>query len=285
MIEVDSIIKGLKNKPTTGPDRISNIIIKNIPGISFILAELGNIMFLQASFPDSLKVGRIVLKYKNGSKDNLNNFRPLTLLNSLSKVFEKLINTRIRCFLRKCAILSNHQFGYKKGISVEDALLEVHNTIIKAKVRGSCVLGLTLDVSKAFDSIPHDFLLGKLERYGFRGNFFLLLKSYFENRYIYYEADGICSDYALIRAGVPQGSILGPQLYSIYANDLHSLEDPGLQRSIICYADDNFSLKVGSTYALVREDLEVWAVSIHNWYIDVELQEVLFCYFCKCFSI
>ena len=179
--EIHKIICSLKNISSAGPDGISNIVLKVIAAeIAPILSNLIN--KCQGIFPTILKLAKVVPIFKKGDKNNFTNHRPISLLPTIGKVFEKIIFARMMSFANKYSLIHTNQFGFRSKHSVADALLQLTETIRKAKNKGNFPTGVMLDLKNAFDTIDHSILMKKLICYGFRGKTCDLLQSYLSNR-------------------------------------------------------------------------------------------------------
>ena len=152
-----------------------------------------------------------------------NHYRPVSLLCVLSKVFEKVMYTRLLDFLENLKKLYNNQFGFRKCHSTYTALMLLTDNITKSLENGEFVVGVFLDFSKAFDTVKNDILLTKLHHYGIRGFAMKWFQSYPSDRYQYVTYNGVESLKKSIKGGVPQGSILGPLLFLIYIDDLSTV--------------------------------------------------------------
>ena len=186
-------------------------------------------------FPDSLKVGKVTPIHKKGNEEEVGNFRPVSTLPIFGKIFEKVIYRRIYNFALSQNILDQNQFGFRKSHGTSYAVNYSMKIVQDALKNRKHVLGIFIDLSKAFDTIDHSNLLVKLDRYGIRGNANNLIKSYLSNRTQFTEIHGEKSDPLTIIYGVPQGSVLGPLLFLLYINDISNCSDLGL---FILFADD-----------------------------------------------
>jgi hypothetical protein len=173
--------------------------------------------------------------FKNGEKCNFTNYRPISVLPSISKIFEKAVSNRLMSFLQLQNILINNQYGFRPKHSTYMALLDMYDKISNAIDRHEFSVGIFIDLSKAFDTINHGILINKLEHYGIRGITLDWFKNYLSNRQQYVYLCGSSSSLGKIDCGVPQGSVLGPLLFIIYINDVIQCSDI---LKFILFADD-----------------------------------------------
>ena len=159
-------------------------------------------------FPDILKVGKITPIYKKDIPELLENYRPVSTLPIFGKIFEKVIYERLYSFMISQNLMTSCQFGFRKSHSTSHALNYSINHIQETLKKKKHVLGIIIDLSKAFDTIDHETLLQKLNHYGIRGNAYMLLKSYLSNRVQYIHALNTDSEKLNVIYGVPQGSVL-----------------------------------------------------------------------------
>ena len=219
---IKMVIMNLDLSKASRPDCIPVVVLKNCePELSYILAELFNNCLKESCFPDCWKVSLVVLVFKNvGERSTAKNYRPVSLLSVVSKVFEKLVNNRIVDHLEECDLFSDFQYGFRSSRSTADLLTVVSDRIARASNRAGATRAVALDLSKAFDRVWHAGLLHKLNSYGISGEIFGLISSFLSNRWLQVVLDAKSSQEYPVNAGVPQGSILCPALFLLYINNL-----------------------------------------------------------------
>ena len=234
-LELVAIIKSLKTKNSCGNDQLSNRMIKMEKyAFAKLLKPLINESLRAGIFPHVLKSAKVIPVFKKGDKTNLNNYRPISLLPVLSKVYEKVLNKQLNVVINN-GYIDDNQFGFREGFSTEDATLKFVNKIEEDIRLGKHVATVYVDVSKAFDSCDHGLLINKIKRTGLNNKGINLMTSYLKNREQGITVNNIEGGKYTSNIGVPQGSILGPTLFKIYIMDLHCHTD------LFCmkFADDS----------------------------------------------
>ena len=235
---IKNIIQNLNSKSSSGYDNISTILLKKLePLLSGPLSIIINQSLKSGIFPNKLKTAKIIPIYKKGDKHKIDNCRPISLLPSISKIFEKVAHDQLLSYFVKYNILYNSQYGFRKLHSTQHAILELTDRILLDLDVGNTPLGIFLDLSKAFDTLNHPILISKLKYYGLQGNTLKWFRNYLQDRRQYVEINDKKSNIISTNIGVPQGSILGPLLFNIYIyiNDIQCATD---FFHLISYADD-----------------------------------------------
>ena len=233
--KVTQVIDRLKNKSNKGIDGISNNLLKTAKYVfAKPLTLIVNQMLYSGIFPGQLKVSKITPLHKANDKLLLTNYRPIALLPSISKIFEYILLEQLTNHFRD-KLLSPQQYSFRAKHSMELAALNLVDHLTYKLDNGIIPINIYIDLSKAFDILIHRMLLDKLSYYGINGVAKNLLQSYLSHRHQIVDFNGSTSDTLEIKTGVPQVSVLGPFLFSVYINDLPSCTDTF---NVIMYADD-----------------------------------------------
>lgn len=262
--EIEKIISSLKNKLSSGHDNIPLKLIKYVAKpLLKPLVHLINSSLITGIFPENLKMSKVVPIFKKGEKSELGSYRPVSLLPSISKIYERVMYNRLVKHLQNNNLFDTEQHGFRKGRSVITALIEFSESIIDSLDKGEKVAGIYMDLTKAFDSISHEILLMKLKILGISELCLNWIRSYLTDRTQYVEIKSIEGDKVMkykseilkIKHGVPQGSILGPLLFICYIQGMPLMlkKCNGTKSQLVLYADDSNLITSAKNF----RDLEV----------------------------
>ena len=238
--------------------------MQSAPVIYKQLTELFNLSLKSGEYPDDWKLAKVSPVFKAGERNDPNNYRPISILSTISRVFEKLVYEQIYNYLTKNNLLDSRQSGFRSLHSTVTVLLDLTNQWCFNIDRGLVSGILFLDLKKAFDTVDHQLLPTKLEYIGIRGHALEWFKSYLESRFQIVFTNGVLSDKAILRCGVPQGSILGPLLFLIYINDLTTIADYATVRM---YADDTNMTFTACSIPELQHDMNIDLQFLQNWLI------------------
>lgn len=228
------------------------------------LTDLVNLSLKEGIFPDLLKFTIVKPLKKNPQKSCIDNLRPVALLTSLSKVFEKVVYNRLYSYFKNSELFTSCQFGFQKGKSTSDAIFEFLNAVSSAVDGSQYTVGAFCDLSKAFDCVDHEILIGKLWCYGVRGLALDWIASYLYNRHQKVViSQGAESGFLPVSSGVPQGSILGPLLFLVYINDL-PMALPN--DSVFLYADDTSFVLSHKNKSTLSSSLTTALQNLSSWF-------------------
>ena len=267
--EIRRLIMNLPNKTSSGFDNISNVMLKEIcPYIETRLADLYNQSMTEGIFPEIMKEAEVVPLYKGKSPLEVTNYRPISLLLTISKILEKLIYGRTYSFLMETNQLFVSQYGFRANHACDHAISELLSEIIKNQQLGKYTVGIFLDLSKAFDTLEHSVIFSKLDKYGIRGKVLQWFRSYLTDRKLSVKCPSkdnhdIKSPSYNVEYGTPQGSCLGPLIFLIFCNDLH-LNMTFL--ACIQFADDTSLHKSHYNLQYLRFCVEHDIDSLQDWF-------------------
>ena len=262
--EISKIISKLKAKNSSGHDQINSKLLKHIQHeIKDPLSIMINKSISSGIFPDILKLAEVIPIHKSKDKQDIQNYRPISLLPTISKILEKVVHKRIYNFINKHNLLNKSQYGFRPRHSTIDAITEYMAHLVDNLENREHTLSIYLDLSKAFDTIDHSILLNKLEYYGIRGISHNWLTSYLTHITQYVKINQSTSKTKPIICGVPQGSVLGPLLFILYSNDL---SNASRNSNAIIFADDTsiftHDSNIDNLYSKINDDL----LTLTDWF-------------------
>ena len=214
-----------------------------------------------SKFPAIWKIAKVIPVFKAGKHDDINNYRPISLLSILSKFFEKHIEMTLREFLTTNRILSDQQFGFKARHSTIDALISIKHFLLNAMNKNQKAVLFTFDLKKAFDCVNHNILIQKLKKYCDQTTV-KLLENYLMNRSSFVKYNNKISTFQKIITSVPQGGCLAPLLFIIYMNDIIKLK---LKGRLVLFADDMSYMMSARNYEQLNQDIKHDMNEISKW--------------------
>ena len=260
--KVEKIINNINIKKATGADGIPAKIIKCsksiiAPQITSIL----NMSIDQSVFPDKLKKAQVTPLYKKNDPLLKTNYRPVSVLCIFSKIFLKILEQQLSDFFEN--IFNPYLCAFRRGHGCQTTLLRLLEDWRNALEKNQYVAAVLMDLSKAFDCLPHDILLDKLSAYGMSTDSLFLLESYLSNRKQQIKINGILRSWSDIQKGVPQGSILGSLLFNVFINDIFFFVKKG---TLYNYADDNTLSYGHPDFNVLTSGLESESNVLINWF-------------------
>lgn len=273
-INSDDILKSFKSLKIKNSGDLWDMSVKCvgeiIDTIAPILAVIFNSCVDEGIFPDLMKHSKVVPLFKAGCKQDPSNFRPISILPALSKIFEKIILDQLLYHFSVNHLLHSEQYGFTKGRSTTDAGVALLKHIFDAWEESHDALGIFCDLSKAFDCVEHSILLCKLQHYGVHDSALNMVRSYLSGRIQKVQVNGIQSSGSHVKMGVPQGSILGPFLFLVYINDLpHFVKD---LCKIVLFADDTSLVFNIDRNKQNYDDVNETLAKVLNWFTTNNLQ-------------
>jgi hypothetical protein len=259
----------MESKSTFGYDELSIKVMKlSVPFTISPLTHICNSVLSSGVFPDRLKYAIFKPIFKNGSRDDISNYRPISILTSFSKIFKKLMFNRLYNHFESNGILAQEEFGFRLSHSTEQAAFCLINRVLLALNDKQLAGGIFCDLQKAFDCVNHKILLDKLHLYGIHGKFITLMESYLTNRYQKVSLSKMnfnhnSSNWTKLNCGVPQGSILGPFLFLVYINDLPTIINRN--NNIILFADDTSLIFTGINRKDFSLQVNMFFKDINTW--------------------
>lgn len=267
--EVLKLLLQLSISKATGLDGLSTRIIKiAAPIIVTNLTIIFNQSISTGIFPNEWKVTRVIPIFKDGTKNDMNNYRPISIISVIAKVMERLVHGQLYSYLIETDLLSDSQHGFRPLHSTLTALLEITNKWGECIDSGELNGVIFLDLKKAFDTVDHHILFTKIKLYGITGLAYDWFVSYLSNRTQYCMVNGRLSQPLTVKTGIPQGSVLGPLLFIIYVNDL-----PNCLESTRCnlFADDTQISASATSIIEIEQTLNEDLKKISDWMIANKL--------------
>ena len=261
------LLQGINSNKTCGPDGIHGKILKNCAvGLAYPLSIIFRISYNLGCVPGEWKVAHVVPVHKKGSKEDVENFRPISLTCLIMKTFERIIKDEL--LNRTEHLINNSQHGFLRNKSCTTNMVEFTDSLVLSinDIHSLSTDVVYFDFSKAFDSVNHDLILHKLKHlYGINGRFLKFIMNYLCGRSQCVVIGNAKSDILPVLSGVPQGSILGPILFVLFINDLPSGLNSGT--SIALYADDTKiwrSICNQEDHEILQRDISY----LNQWAID-----------------
>ena len=255
-------MSSLKNS-SPGYDNLSPSILQlSLPLLCPLLTHICNLSLSEGIFPDELKLANVIPIFKSGDHEIFNNYRPVSILCTISKVFEKIMYSRLPNYLDHYKVIFSYQSGFRKSHSTYMVFMVLIDKLTRAIDDGKFVVGILLEFSKAFDTMDHDISLTKLSHYGIRGVPLMWSQSYLSNRQQFVTYNGVSSSLETVKCAVPQGFILGPLLFYIHINDLVNVCS---HRLPILFADDTNRFVSGVDMSHVSEIVSKELAALSQW--------------------
>lgn len=262
--EIYDFIKRLPTKKSPGPDLIPNIVLKNLSrkGLA-ILASIFNACISRGYFPSTWKEAEIIVLHKpNKPKNSPSSYRPISLLSSISKLLEKIIQKRLLHYIESSNSIIPHQFGFRPKHSTTHQVQRIAEVINNGFERKEHSLAVFLDVAQAFDKVWHKGLLFKIKSLGVPIYLQNLIQSFLFNRKFHVKLNYSNSTTRNVLAGVPQGSVLGPMLFNIFTADIPIPQNA----SLALYADDTAMISKHSDIHVAQQNLQNSVDTLVEWF-------------------
>ena len=278
-IDVINVLKGLDVNKGSGPDDIPLKVLRECADeLAPSLTTLFNLSMSTCTLPEVWKYSNVVPIHKKGKKCKVDNYRPISLLNSVSKVMERLVFNHIYPVVSPQ--INSAQHGFMKHRSTTTQLIDTYSDISKNLDSGSQTDIIFLDFAKAFDSVPHDLIVHKLKTFGFGSNLLQWIENYLQGRYQSVMIEGQVSSPLPVTSGVPQGSIIGPLLFVLYINDICDVCTSFMK----LYADDAKlyrNIKSRQDVLSLQNDLNALFLWSKIWRMNFNISKCKFMSICR----
>ena len=261
--EVKKLCKEINPMKSSGFDKLSSRVCKDAFNVLIDkLVHIFNCSLRHNHFPMAWKSAKVVPLFKGGEREDVSNYRPVSLLPLPGKLLERVVHDRIMDFLNERNFLTSNQGGFRKGYSTVSTIADLTDDLFKGINSGLTTLASFVDLRKAFDTVNQDILLRKLHKAGVRGNPLEWCRNYLTGRRQKTVANGLSSGYLPVTCGVPQGSVLGPLFFLIYVNDLDSIL---VNCNVKLYADDTVLYQSGENCNIAEQKLQASLDVFSRW--------------------
>ena len=257
-----------------GPDGIHARIIKECKeSFSTVFHVIFKKSLNEGLLPKQWKQANVKALFKKGKRTQCSNYRPVSLTSIVCKIFETIIRDKITIFLESHALITHHQHGFRTGHSCTTQLLELmedFTNFYEMEIPFDCIY---LDFAKAFDRVSHQRLLTKLYNIGIRGTLMNWIKDFLKGREQRVVVNNEFSDWESVVSGIPQGSVLGPSLFTIFINDIPN----DITSNVKIFADDTKLYNSAHLNHLIQEDLNHLLQWANKWLLPFNIENVRFC--------
>ncbi len=271
-VSVNQICKLLSGLNTSKAHGVDGIVARSLKTaakeLAFPLATIFNYSLCTGTIPGEWKQAQVTPVFKDGSRQDTSNYRPISVIPLCMKVFEKVVHAQLYDHISRNNLLNQFQSGFRPGYSTATALTDVSDYFYDQRRLGNMSGAIYLDLKKAFDTVDPDILLQKLFAIGIQETEFQWFKCYFANRSQSVSVNGASSSTLPIECGVPQGSILGPLLFTLYINDLPEVTK---HSKVVLYADDTALFVSSKNLAEIQTKLSEDLDSVSRWLAENRL--------------
>lgn len=271
-VSVNQVCKLLASLNTSKAHGVDGIVARSLKTaakeLALPLATIFNYSLITGAIPEEWKRAQVTPIFKDGSRQDTSNYRPISVIPLCMKVFEKVVHAQLYEHISHNNLLNQFQSGFRSGYSTTTALRDVSDYLYDQRRLGNMSGAIYLDLKKAFDTVDPDILLQKLFAIGIQEMEFQWFKSYFTDRSQRVSVNGASSDTLPIECGVPQGSILVPLLFTLYINDLPEVTK---HSKVVLYADDTALLVSSKNLAEIQTKLSEDLDSVNLWLAENRL--------------
>ena len=257
-------LKNLQLHKATGIDGIGSRLLKEgADELAEPLTYLYNLSIKTSKVPEDWKQAKVTPIYKEGPSNLQENYRPISVIPTIMKIFERAVHDQLYQYLTRLKLLILNQHGFRKLHSTNTTLIEVCDHLLSNLQRGAATGVLFLDLKKAFDTVNHELMLSKLNHYGIKGQENKWFQSYLSDRSQAVKINSSTSPFLPITCGVPQGSILGPLLFLVYINDLPKVLTFS---NVTMYADDTAIYYSAKDSKMIKQCMQHDLNKLDTWF-------------------